>query len=355
MTALALVLAPVATAVVLLVSGWAKVGDVTGMRLAFVAMGVPAALSRPVVVRALPYAELALGLALLLTWGWLLAVVGAVSTALFAAYAVLVARVLRTGDSVECNCFGSLGGDRVTSATLARNIVLVALAAIATAFGAGGSGVIPALGDLDGAEWWWPVMTALVVLAAVLVVRPSPAADAPVVDDVDYLRQPIPIGVLVAEDGRHVQLRHLAAQRPQLLVFMSVSCGSCHVLADLLPGLAERLGVVEVATVYSESLDNLPDALEGVGHHAVPRPGQGRHRPVHQRPAGRRAVRCRRAARRRARGRCPRDRGVRRRHRGRAGGRDRVELAAPASTRDHDPDHAHDDGHDHGHAAHAHP
>ncbi len=68
-------------------------------------------------------------LALLLTWGWLLAVVGAVATALFVVYTVLVARVLRTGDSVECHCFGSLGGDRVTSATLARNLVLVALAA----------------------------------------------------------------------------------------------------------------------------------------------------------------------------------------------------------------------------------
>ena len=122
------------------VSGWTKVGDVTGMRLAFVAMRVPSALSRPVVVRALPYAELALGLALLLTWGWLLAVVGAVATALFVAYTVLVARVLQTGDSVECHCFGSLGGDRVTPATLARNLVLVALAALATAFGAGGSG-----------------------------------------------------------------------------------------------------------------------------------------------------------------------------------------------------------------------
>ena len=259
MTALAFFLAPVATAVVLLVSGWAKVGDVTGMRLAFVAMGVPAALSRPIVVRALPYAELALGLALLLTWGWLLAAVGALSTALFVVYTVLVARVLREGDSVECNCFGSLGGDRVTSATLARNIVLVALAAIATAFGVGGSGVIPALGDLEGAEWWWPVMTGLVVLAAVLVVRPSPAAEAPASDELDYLRQPIPIGVLDTEDGRSVQLRHLAAQRPQLVVFMSVSCGSCQVLADLLPGLAERLGLVGVAAVFSESLDNVPD------------------------------------------------------------------------------------------------
>ena len=173
MTALALVLAPVATAVVLLVSGWSKVGDVTGLRLAFVAMRVPAALSRVAVVRSLPYVELTLGLALLLTWGWLLAVVGAMVTVLFLAYTLLVARVLRAGDTVECQCFGSLGDDRVTSVTLARNVVLVVLAALATAFGVGGSGVVPAVGDLDGAEWWWPVMTALVVLAAVLVVRPG--------------------------------------------------------------------------------------------------------------------------------------------------------------------------------------
>ena len=119
-------------------SGWTKVGDVTGMRLAFVAMRVPAALSRPVVVRALPYAELALALALVVTWGWLLAVVGAVATALFVVYTVLVARVLQTGDDVECHCFGSLGGDRVTPTTLARNLVLVALAALAIASASAG-------------------------------------------------------------------------------------------------------------------------------------------------------------------------------------------------------------------------
>ena len=312
------------------VSGWAKMGDVTGMRLAFVAMGVPAALSRPIVVRALPYAELALGLALLLTWGWLLAAVGALTTALFVVYAVLVARVLREGDSVECNCFGSLGGDRVTSATLARNIVLVALAAIATAFGAGGSGVIPALGDLEGAEWWWPVMTGLVVLAAVLVVRPGPAAETPVDDEDDYLRQPIPMGVLETEDGRCVQLRHLAAQRPQLLVFLSVGCGSCHVLADLLPGIAERLGPRGGGGRLLRAARQRAGLLEGAGHHAVPRPGEGRHRPLHQRPSGRRAVRCRRAARGRARWTDPGGRDVRRRHRGRARGRD-SRAAAPAT------------------------
>ena len=92
-------------------------------------------------VRSLPFVELALGLALLLTWGWLLAVVAGVVTALFVTYWVLVARVLRTGEQVHCNCFGTIGDDRITRATLARNSVLVVLAAVATAYGAAGSGV----------------------------------------------------------------------------------------------------------------------------------------------------------------------------------------------------------------------
>ena len=163
MNVLAFVLAPVAVAVVLFVSGWAKVGDVTGTRLAFVAMKVPAALTRPSVVRALPFAELLLGCALLLTWGWVLAVAAAAATVLFLVYAALVARVLRAGEDVECHCFGTLGDDRVTSVTLARNLVLVLLAALATGFGASGSGVVPAVGDFQGSDWWWPVMTALVV------------------------------------------------------------------------------------------------------------------------------------------------------------------------------------------------
>ncbi len=261
----ALLLAPAATATVLLLSGSAKLGDVTGTRLAFVAMRVPSVLSRPAFVRMLPYLELALAAALLLTWGWVLAVVGAVVTLLFVAYAVLVARVLGTGESVECHCFGSLGDDRVTALTLARNVVLVVLAGLAAAFGAGGSGVLPALGDLERGEWYWPAMTVLVVVAAVLVVRPGRSAAPDDGQEVEYLRQPIPVGVLATEDGRRVQLRELAGERPQLLVFMSVGCGSCHVLADLLPGMAERLGIVQVATVFADSLRTLPEQWKQPG------------------------------------------------------------------------------------------
>jgi hypothetical protein len=266
---LAFVLAPVVVAVVLFASGWAKVGDVTGTRLAFVALKVPALLTRASVVRTLPFAELLLGCALLLTWGWVLAAAAAATTVLFVAYVVLVARVLRAGDSVECHCFGTLGDDRVTSATLARNLVLVLLAALATGFGASGSGVVPAIGDFDAADWWWPVMTALVVATALLIVRPGPAAEEPAGNDddelQDYLRQPVPIGFLETEAGKKVQLRDLAARRPQLLIFMSVGCGACHIVAEWLPSFAEKLEIVEVNTVFTEPLDAVPEKMRSAG------------------------------------------------------------------------------------------
>ncbi len=263
MNALAFVLAPAAVAVVLFVSGWAKVGDVTGTRLAFIAMKVPASLTRPGPVRALPFVELALGVALLVTWGRVLGVIGAATTLLFLAYVAVVARVLRSGDSVECHCFGTLGDDRVTASTLARNVVLVVLAALASGFGFAGSGVVPAAGDLDGPDRWWPVMAVLVALVAVLVVRRAPAVEEEPEDDelADYLRQPVPIGVLENRAGERVQLRYLAYERPQLLVFMSTSCGACDLVAEWLPDFARRLEVVEVCTVFTQQLADVPESM----------------------------------------------------------------------------------------------
>jgi hypothetical protein len=258
-------LAPLACGVVLLVSGWAKRGDATGTRLAFAALRVPRPFDSPSVVAALPYVELGLGVAVLLCWGTLLAVVALVVTLLFVAYAVLVARALASGDQVECHCFGSLGDDRVTAATLARNLVLVVLAVLAVALGAGGSGLAVALADLEGADLWWPLLAVLVALAAVLVVRRAPA-EAPADDGVvDYLRQPIPVGVLEREDGTLVPLRRLAARRPQLLLFLSTTCVTCDVVADWVPGWAERLGPVEIVDVFTVPLADLSPRLRPVG------------------------------------------------------------------------------------------
>ena len=264
MTSVALVLAPLACAVVLLVSGVAKMGDPTAARDAFASMGVPQALRSPL-VEALPYAELTLGVLLLATWSWLLAVVGAVATALFAAYWVLVLRVLRRGEPVDCGCFGALADDRVSGTTLARNSVLVVLGALATSFGAAGSGVLPAVRDFRSTDWWWLVLSVAVAATAVLVVglrRPDEAVGE---DLLDYERVLTPFALLEDETGDRTTLRQLAATRPQLLFFLSSSCWACETVAEQIPAWTTRLGPVEISTVFTESLADLPPAVRPGG------------------------------------------------------------------------------------------
>jgi hypothetical protein len=255
----ALVLAPLACAVVLVLSGVAKYGDPGATRAAFVSMRVPEALRSTTVVRVLPVGEIALGLLLLVTWGWALALVGAAVTVLFAAYWLLVLLVLRRGEEVDCGCFGATGDDRVTGATLARNTLLVGLAALATAFGAAQSGLLPALGDLSAGDGTWLAMAAAVTAVAVLVVGRWPSVE--VVDDadlLDYQRDPIPFALLRDADDNTSTLRELAAERPQLLLLLSSTCGACHDVAELVPDWLPRLGPVEVQLLFSEPLEWLP-------------------------------------------------------------------------------------------------
>jgi Methylamine utilisation protein MauE len=261
----ALVLAPLACAVVLVLSGVAKYGDPDATRAAFVSMRVPKALSSTT-VRLLPGAEIALGGLLLVTSGWALAVVGAVVTALFAAYWVLVALVLRRGDEVDCGCFGATGDDRVTGATLARNTLLVGLAALATGFGAAGSGLLPALGDLSTGDGVWLVMAAAVTAVAVLVVGRRQSADVIEEEELlDYQREPIPFALLRDADDNTTTLRELAAERPQLLLLLSSSCGAWHDVAAFVPGWVERLAPVEVQLLFSEPLEWLPAEVTPAG------------------------------------------------------------------------------------------
>jgi hypothetical protein len=269
-------LAPLTCGVVLLISGAMKVGKPAATRDAFISMGLPRALRSEALVTTLPYAELTLGVLLLVTWSWPLAVVAAVATALFAAYWILVLRVLRLGEEVDCGCFGALGDDRVSGTTLARNSLLVALAALATAFGAAGSGVLPALGDFETADWWWLALTAAVAATAVLVAglrRPEAVID----DDelLDYDRVPIPFAMLEDAAGTRTTLRQLAGQRPQLLVFLSSSCWACESVAARLPDWDSRLGPVEVSTVFTEPLESIPETMRPVGVSAWFDVGQG--------------------------------------------------------------------------------
>lgn len=121
--------------------------------------GLAEGLRRPVAV-ALPLAELAIAAALLpaTTAPW----AAVAAFLLLATFTVAVARVLRAEEEIDCNCFGSLGPSRVSGRTLARNIGLMAVAAVVAVAGWSNSGpsAVAWVGDLD------PI-TAVAILAGV--------------------------------------------------------------------------------------------------------------------------------------------------------------------------------------------
>ena len=122
------------------------------------AMGVPAALVRPVGV-ALIGAEAATAALLV---GPATAPVGALAAVLlFAALTVGVYQVVHTKRRVKCNCFG--GSDRAELSTvhLVRNVALVALSVVALALSLGSGG--PGIPEMAVASFGALVIAAVVV------------------------------------------------------------------------------------------------------------------------------------------------------------------------------------------------
>jgi hypothetical protein len=143
-----ILLARLLLAAVFAVAAFAKLANRGRTESTLAAFGVSARLHRPIAV-ALPLAELAIALGLLpaATAPW----AGVAALLLLIAFTVAVGRALARGDEVDCNCFGSLRGSRITSWTLARNLALLVPAAIVA--GAGWSDASPSavawVGDLD--------------------------------------------------------------------------------------------------------------------------------------------------------------------------------------------------------------
>lgn len=117
-------LAAWALAVVLAVAAGAKlVGRAdTGDEMAQLGLAAPGVLAWLV-----PAAELvAAGLLVVVpAWG------GIFAFALLAAFTAVLVQVLRSGRTVSCNCFGGLTSRPVSRWSVARNLVLLALAAVA--------------------------------------------------------------------------------------------------------------------------------------------------------------------------------------------------------------------------------
>jgi thiol-disulfide isomerase/thioredoxin len=249
------VLACVALAAVLMVSGVAKLLDRSATREAVAGFGVPTRLV-PVVATVLAPTEIAVALLVLVpataAVGLLLAV------ALLVAFTATVVLALRAGRRPECHCFGRIGGADVSGRTVARNGVLIliavlGLAGVATDDRPSGSGLLLAvLGGL--------VLAAALVAAEGLAGRAARARRA-AADEAAYDR----VERVVAPDfrlpdlgGGETSLSDLLAPGfPVLLVSLSPGCGPCKRLRPDVARWAQlldsRLTVAVLATGNVES------------------------------------------------------------------------------------------------------
>lgn len=255
MPAAAALVLPLVLSGVLLTSGIAKgrrPDDLAG----WAELGVPKALRRPWLVTLHPWAEIALAVALAVLGGVLGMLAGMVAVALMIAYLALVVRSVRIAPDATCSCFGTRRP--VTRLTVARNVWLTLVAVAATAV----IWMTPLWGGaVAGAfsvqAWGWIAVAAVAVLTGIVIVWPdAPPAPAtapamPVIegtreDDEDYVRVRVPAVPVTLADGTIVNLRHLAASRPMLLLAVSPTCSSCLPTIDAVPAWRALLPELDV-------------------------------------------------------------------------------------------------------------
>ncbi len=247
--------------VVLAVSAGAKLRDPVALEDAFVSLRVPSSVPRRLTSRVLPWVEAALAALLVVAPSALLVGVAGLVAGLLASYTGLIARALTFAEPVDCACFGALGTQAVGRVTLARNLLLLALAAVAAWTGLSGGSALEAVTELQRADWWTlaAALAAVVVAVTILARPPGEPVTSTREPALDYERRPIPYGVLTMPDGASVTLTELASTQARLLVVLNPHCGPCVRTAEKLDAWADRLGPsVGVVAVHSETGVDLP-------------------------------------------------------------------------------------------------
>ena len=253
------------------VAGITKLTDPQGTRQSILDFGAPGWLARPA-ARLLPLAELACAIALLPAAS---AVWGAAGTlALLLIFIAAIGNSLARGRRPACHCFGQLHSEPVGFATLARNVVLSAMAAVVIlaareTTSPGYIGWLAGLGRFEAAVLAFSI--ALAALAALgiwsllhllqqngrlllrleaveaeLGLRPAPPEPGLPVGD------PAPSFRVAALDGSMVTLDALRqAGETILIVFTEPGCGGCDALmpdvARWQQTYADRLSIVPIS------------------------------------------------------------------------------------------------------------
>ena len=120
----AVAVARVVLAAVFAVAAWGKLTDLEGTRQAVGDFGVPTP-AAPAIAFVVPIAELTVAVLLLL--GDIIGAIGAL--VLLVLFSAAVGLSLARGRRPDCHCFGQARSQPVNGRTLARNAVLLALAA----------------------------------------------------------------------------------------------------------------------------------------------------------------------------------------------------------------------------------
>jgi thiol-disulfide isomerase/thioredoxin len=231
-------------AVVFTVAAVAKLLDLPASTRTMVGFGVPPRYSRTAGT-GLPFAELATAVALVVEpsarWG------GIAALALLLVFIAGISNSLAHGATPDCNCFGQIASEPVSSRTIVRNAILAAIAALVVANGAGSS-LLAWTGSRAAAENI-AILLALILVAAIATMVQLRRDRAALSAGVDQLRRRIgalprdlPLGMpapafeLPDVHGATVSLDSLCARgRPVVLLFVGPNCGSC---VELFPELA---------------------------------------------------------------------------------------------------------------------
>src|SRR5436305_11510884 len=226
------------------VAGFSKLADRRGSRQALQAFGVPEAATGAGAVL-LPLAEVAA--AGLLLFGATTAVGAWLATALLVAFAAGIARSMARGEAPDCHCFGQLHSAPAGARTLARNVVLAAMAVVVAIAHDPGPSAFGWLRDLNGTQLALVITTTVLLLLVAALARFTfelLKQNGRILQRLDQLEAGAPAQARAAApftlpdlDGNLASLDGLRAlRRPTLLLFTDPDCGPC---SALMPEIGE--------------------------------------------------------------------------------------------------------------------